>query len=490
MYASLIQHRWKEFIRKGVFRENWGVKILLAFVVLYFGGSFLLLGIYLPEILKEAVEEGKGLHALLGGFVLYYLLVDLVFRFFMQNLSVLSVQHYLTQAIAKKKIVHFLLQSSVFNFFNLIPLFVVLPWGLKVVYPEYGLLSLLAWYLGVALLLLCNHYLAIYLKRALAVQGKVVLLAALLLALVGWADYQGWLPLQEWSSAAVMHMTQAYWPTVPLLLLLMVFYQLNFRFLLRFTHLDKWQESKGAVSTEGFGFLENRGVLGTLMANELKLILRNKRPRAMLMLTGLFVFYGLIFYTQEEMSGSVLLVFVGILLSGIFLVNYGQFLGSWESAFFDGILTRSLSLKEHYLAKYYLLNLSAIILFTLSLPYAYFGWKILFINAACLLYNMGVNSQVILFTSTYNKKPIDLSRGAAFNYQGTGAAQFLIILPIMALPMLIYQGFKVFDLPHYGLVTLALLGILGLAFRRYLIKEVIRNFQEKKYKIAAGFRAR
>lgn len=488
MYASLIQHRWKEFLRKGVFRENWGVKILLTLVVLYFGGSFVLLGVYLPEILKSALAEGEGLHALFSGFVLYYLLADLIFRFFMQNLSVLSVQHYLTQPIAKKKVLHFLLQSSVFNFFNILPLFILLPWGFQVVLPEYGTLNLLAWLMGMLGLMLCNHYLAIYLKRALAVKGLVVLAAALVVVALAYADYQGWLPLQELSKAALLATTTQYWPLAIILALLLMVYRLNLHFLLRFTYLDQWQETSAAATAGRFSFLEERGVLGTLMANELKLILRNRRPRAMLMITGLFLFYGLIFYTQEEM-GSVLLVFVGILTSGIFLVNYGQFLGSWESAFFDGILTRSLSLKEHYLAKYYLLNISAILLFTLSLPYVYFGWEVIFINAACLLYNMGVNSQVILFTSTYNKKPIDLSRGAAFNYQGTGAAQFLIVLPIIALPMLVYQGFNVFGLHEWGLVTLALMGLLGLAFRRYLINEVVRNFQEKKYKIAAGYRA-
>src|SRR5690606_28990890 len=45
-----------------------------------------------------------------------------------------------------------------------------------------------------------------------------------------------------------------------------------------------------------FSFLRSLGLTGEWMNLELKLILRNKRPRTLLFLTALFLLYGLIFY--------------------------------------------------------------------------------------------------------------------------------------------------------------------------------------------------
>jgi hypothetical protein len=122
------------------------------------------------------------------------------------------------------------------------------------------------------------------------------------------------------------------------------------------------------------------------------------------------------------------------------------------------------------------------------LGYVYFTIDALWINTACFIYNVGVNSFVLLFASTYQKKKIDLSKGSAFNYQGTSATQFIIVLPLMILPILIFQAFNIFDKPYYGLGALVAAGLISLAFSKAWFNEIAKNFQEKKYKNAAGFR--
>jgi len=147
-------------------------------------------------------------------------------------------------------------------------------------------------------------------------------------------------------------------------------------------------------------------------------------------------------------------------------------------------------MEEFYRAKYYLMILSCIAMYLLTMPYVYFGVHAFYINTATFFYNIGINTAVLLFASTYNKKPIDLSKGSAFNYQGTGAAQFVIIIPLMLVPMLIFQAFNIFDLPYIGLGFLASMGIIGLLTHRIFIRATIKNFKEKKYISAAGYRAR
>ena len=504
MYLQLFRHRWTKTFRSTFFRQGWGVKILLGLAAIYFLALFGSLGIFMKEILEKSFEEADKLTPIFTGGILLYLLADLAMRFFLQDLNVISVQHYLSLPISKKKIIHFLLQGSVFNFFNLIPLFFIIPWAIRVIPAEYGTMHTIIWPIAALGVVLSNHFLAIYLKRVLAVKAQIFWIIVLLLGGLYALHFWGLIDLTEISKLLFLPMAQshflAWWPLV----LAFVVYQVNYRFLLGMTHLDRWQTKAKDASTLRFSFLENRGPLGMMIANELKLITRNRRTKTVVYMCFFFAFYGLIFYTQEIYAeGYAWLLFVGIFTTGIFMINYGQFLVSWESSYFDGILTRAYEMETYYRSKYYLLVVSSIFMFIITLPVVYFGItylgpenisanelivKVLWINTATFFYNMGINSAVLLFASTYNKKPIDLSKGSAFNYQGTGAAQWVIVIPLMVVPMLLFQAFNVFGAPDLGLGVLAGMGLIGLALHKLFIKQTIKNFKEKKYINAAGYR--
>lgn len=504
MYLQLFRQRWTKTFRSTFFRQGWGVKILLILVSLYFLATFGALGIFMKEILSEAYPDAEKLTPIFSGGILLYLMGDLAMRFFLQDLNVISVQHYLTLPISKRRVVNFLLQSSVFNFFNLLPLLAVVPWAIRVIPNEYGAVHTIIWPIAMISVILANHFLAIYLKRVLAVKAQIFWMITLAIGGIYALHFWEVIDLTVVSKAMYLPLAQshylAWWPLV----FTVVVYLVNYRFLLGMTHLDRWTAKSKEASSLRFAFLENRGPLGMMIANELKLITRNKRTKTVVYMIFFFAFYGLIFYTQEiYVEGYTWLLFVGIFTTGIFMINYGQFLVSWESSYFDGILTRAYAMEDYYKAKYYLLLFSCIVMFIITLPVMYFGIlylgpenmpadeliiKVFWINTATFIYNMGVNSAVLLYASTYNKKPIDLTRGSAFNYQGTGAAQWVIILPLMVVPMLLFQGFNVFNVPNIGLTVLAGMGAIGLATHSYFIKQTINNFKEKKYINAAGYR--
>ena len=489
MHLVLFRHQFRKLFRSSFFRQGWGVKILLLLVAIYFLGSFGFLGFFMKEILSETIEGAELLTPIFSRGVLYYFLADLAMRFFLQNLTVLSIPHYLTQPVSKKRVVHFLLQSSIFSFFNLLPLLFIVPWAFRVIPVEYGNVQAVLWLGGFIILILCNHFLAIYLKRVVAVKPAITIGFGVLVAALFLANSADFIDLGPASESLYTPMANSYFGIVVALGLLVLIYQLNFRFLLSMTHLDRWKVKAKEASSLKLSFLEDKGFIGMMIANEIKLILRNKRTKVVVYTAIFMALYGLFFYTQEEFSErDGMLVFVSVFMTGVFMINYGQFLVSWESSYFDGILTRAYSLEDYYRSKYYLMVFGVIIMFILTIPYVYFGMDALYRNIAAALYNVGVNTAVLIFASTYNKKPIDLSRGSAFNYQGTGAAQFVIVLPLIGLPMLVYMGFAVFDAQNYGLIALGALGVLGLMFQNYFIKQTVINFKEKKYINAAGYR--
>lgn len=492
MAASLIAHQWKKTVRSKYFSQGWGVKILLGFLIVYFGLSFLALGFLLPEIIREVNPEAELVTSVFSEYVLYYILVDLTMRFFLQDLNILTVQHYLLQPIRKNKVINFLLGTSIFNFFNLFPLFFIVPFAFRGVASELGLSFAVVWLISMLGVVLFDHFLAIYIKRIIAVKQIVFVAFAIAVATLLLGNSMGWFSLNSWSILMFGALGKTWFLPIPWLVMALI-YLVNFRFLKKMMYIDQWKKQKKEAATQDMSFLESRGAVGTMIANELKLVLRNKRTRGILIMTALFCFYGLFFYGTGDAlegvyQGMTWKVFAGIFITGIFLINYGQFLIGWEGAYFDGILTRAYPMASFFRAKFWLLAGSCLITYLLSLGYIYFTWDALWINTACFIYNIGVNSFVMLFAATYQKKKIDLSKGSAFNYQGTSAVQFIIVLPLLVIPILIFQGFNVFDRPYYGLTALATIGLISLAFNKYWFREIIKNFHEKKYRSATGFR--
>ena len=201
------------------------------------------------------------------------------------------------------------------------------------------------------------------------------------------------------------------------------------------------------------------------------------------------ILYGLVFYTMEDFGmNSAMLVLVGILMTGIFLMNFGQFIPAWDSAYYSMMMSQNIPLRKYLEAKAGLIAVSVVGMFLLSLPYVYFGWEALLINLGAALYNLGINIPVILFFGSMNKKRIDLTKSAIGNMQGTGAAQFLVGIPLFGAPMIIYSVLLFLVSFEVAIGTLALLGIAGFVFRKPILDTITAVYRRKKYEMIAGFK--
>jgi len=106
------------------------------------------------------------------------------------------------------------------------------------------------------------------------------------------------------------------------------------------------------------------------------------------------------------------------------------------------------------------------------------------------LWNIGVNTTLVLFFANRNYKRIDLSKGAAFNWEGVGGNQWILSIPLLLAPFVIYAPLA---LLHYANAGLALLAVVGLTFtltRNFWIKKLEADFHIKRYTIAEGFRTK
>lgn len=161
---------------------------------------------------------------------------------------------------------------------------------------------------------------------------------------------------------------------------------------------------------------------------------------------------------------------------------------SWESSYFDRILVSDITPYTYLKSKHVLLSLSGIAGYFIVLPFAFISYRIAFINAAFLLFNIGITYMIQLFFSTFNTSYIDLGKGQFMNYQGTGFTQFLVIIPIMGVPYLIYSLHELTGAVGYYFYTIAIIGTIGIIFNKTLLEMMVRLFVKRKYKMALGFR--
>ena len=236
-------------------------------------------------------------------------------------------------------------------------------------------------------------------------------------------------------------------------------------------------------------YLTSLGLTGDLVMLDMKLWWRHKRTRTILYMFPIFILYGFFFYPNPQYKeATTMFLFVGTFMTGGMTMNYLNYAFGYESNHFDGILTSRVDMDLYIKAKLSIGMLISTVCFILTIPYLFFNVEILLINFVTYLFNLGFISYVLIYMATYNKKRMDLSKGSSFNYQGVGAANWLVLLPAFLMPILIYLPFGLLGYRYAGFAVIGFIGIIGLLTRKYWVKTIERNFYRRKYIMADGFR--
>ena len=117
MIKQFITLEWKAFFRSSSFSSNLAIKIIMAFAAIYMIATFIGLGIGSYFILEKA---GLDPFLTINKFMIYYLVMDLLIRFFFQKMPSLTIRPFLNQNIKKNNIVHYTLNKTILSFFNVI----------------------------------------------------------------------------------------------------------------------------------------------------------------------------------------------------------------------------------------------------------------------------------------------------------------------------------------------------------------------------------
>lgn len=485
MFKYFIILQWKSFFRSASMGKSMAIKILMGFFALYLMASLVLLGAGLFFILKKTVPNVDPL-VTLNQYLLYWILAELFLRYFMQKLPVMDIKPFLSLPIKKSSITHYILVRSGVSVYNFLTLFFLVPFSVVLLIQGYPVLNVLTWSFAIMGIVLSINYLNFIINKS---NGAFIVLGVTLLALYALNYFQA-LPVNEFAGHLFYALYQKPWAVSIPIIIAVGSYLVNFDFLGKRIFLDASLSKRAELAvTSNLVWTKRFGEIAPFLQLDLKLIWRNKRTKMQVFISLAMILYGLVFYATGQFGPtSVLFVFVGIFMTGMFLSNFGQFIPAWDSEYYGMMMTQNIPLRKYLESKAGLISVSVVVMFLLSIPYLYFGWRALAINFACAVYNLGVNIPVILFFGSFNKKRIDLSKSALSNMQGTSATQFLVVIPLMVLPCLIYFVLKTFITFEWAIGALCFLGVVGYAFRKPLMDGITKAYGKKKYGMIAGFK--
>lgn len=484
MFAKFIYLEWKSFTRSASFASNLALKIVMGFLVLYFALVFLALGIGAFYILKEMKLDPL---VTINKFLIYYFVFNMIVRLLLQAIPVMNIRPLLTMPFKKSTIVHFALGKTMLSFFNIVNAFFFLPFCVVLIYEGYDILSVSLWGIALFALVYCNNFLNILLNNKDNFLGFFITITLILAG----CQYYKFFDITIYSYPFFEALFHTKWLFLLPILVMIGLYFWTYNYLKGDLYLDAGLTIKKDIAkTEHLTWLNQFGTLGTFLKNDIKLIRRNKRSKTTIGLSVMFLFYGLIFFNSNSHQPEVMKIFAGIFVSGGFLITFGQFVPSWDSAYYQLMMTQNIPYSGYLNSKWWLMVIGTIISTIVASFYLFFGLHVYLMIVVGAIYNIGVNSFLVLLGGAFTKTPIDLSsgKGAFGDKKAFNVKTILISLPQLVLPVLLYWVGTYLVNANFGLVLVAVVGIFGLALKNSAFVFIEKTYKKEKYATIAAYK--
>lgn len=454
--------------------------------------EFLFFGLFLDKMLLELGTYTLAID-IFNSILVFILLVDFVVKFFFKKNQSMQIAPYLTMPIKKNQLFDFLLRKEFTSIWNWYWMFLVIPFSFKAITPHYGLLMaflyiIFFYLLCISISLILNQVNILLNKNNWYYILPVAIVVLPFLLIFGLkidvGDY-----MQRFGEL-ILNFNLFAW-AVSLLIFGLLWW--SNRIQMRAEIYNELQGEKANMfgASINLSFLNNFGKMGTLINLDLKMISRSKRLRQQFfVIIFIAAYYVVMLYLRPHMFTHD--IFLGLFFT-MFLVGFvglvmGQYLFTSESSFFDGLMTRNVSLYTMLKGKY--LSYSAISLFlTLLLMIPAFQGKLDFLLLISIFfYVVGPIYFLIFQNAVYNKSYFDLFDSGAFNWKGTSSNMMVITMLTMFAPLIIVVIINAIFGYNIGCYFMLITGVLFTLGHEFWLKWTYKRFLNRKYKNMEGFR--
>jgi hypothetical protein len=497
LQQQLKQHQWKAFRRNPMFERNLAVRIFMYIMFGFLALEFLVFGFVFDKLLLNVGTYELAISTF-NAILPYLFAVDFLLKFFFKGNQSMQIAPYLTLPVKRNKLFNFLLQKEFTSFWNLYFMFVLLPFAFKAITPYYGFLSAILYILLFYLLSIANSLIVSMLNHLVKRNFLFYILAAIIVAFPFALYFLCKINLGEYTTQlGDMFLSYNILVYIGFIVLFAVLWIINRLQMREGLYRELQGEKIEKISSfSSLSFLDKFGAIGDFINLELKMILRSPRLKQQVFFTGGLVI-ALFFYMLYSPSGNIFLkgdgpfifYLYGIMTIGLMGIIMGQYIFIAESAFFDGLTTRKLSIFELLKSKY-ILYCSYSLLVTLLLLIPAFQGKIsAFLLISLFFYTIGPIYFLIFQNAVYNKTYFDLFDKGMMNWKGQSGNMIVITMITMFVPIIVML---ILNALYGETVTFWFMLITGLAFTltsKYWLTWTFNRFLKRKYKNMEGFRS-
>ena len=487
MYFTFLKLQWKSFVRGESVGTDVTAKVFKWFWIVYFTFIIPALGFLTYEVLKESFEI-EDPFLFINKQLIYAFVYLIVMRYFVQSIPVVSLKALLLTPILKTQIVRNALGKSVFSFFNLIVFLYLIPLTFVLISKEYDASQLIGWNLGIIAIVYVTNYLNFLLnnndKLLYSVGGGLVGIKLL--------EYYSIFDFSVYSQSFFYSFyANPIYSVLPWAFLGWLYFYV-FKYFKNGLYIDTGLKKKtDEAKMEDFSWLDRFGKTAVFLKNDIRLIKRSKRARSTVYMGIGILFYGFIFYFQEDLFGSWVTFFGSLFASGGFLFMFGSFVPSWDSQYYSLMMCQNIEYKEYIKSKWTLVVIGTIIsTFLACFIYSFLGTEAVFAVLAGGLYNIGANGYLTLWAGAYTKTPIDLdsSKMAFGGKKAINMKTVLISLPQMVLPIALFAIGNYFYSFSIGCLIVGATGVLGILLKEPVFNLIIKAYKSEKYSTLKAYK--
>jgi hypothetical protein len=485
MFIRIIDHSIKSLSRNLRLDANIFIRIISSLSIAYLYFAVFYLGLNFKSILilfRLRLDFIVGFNSIL---IYLFLLGMLLLYFFLRKISNTLIP-YLHLPINRSKIVSYILVFAPFNFFNFGIILFIFPFAVKYLLPVYGIQNLIYYIAGVLLILMSVTYFILIIRCLSYINSLFSIIPFGLVLLVFGLKTIFLISFETISNEFFKSLLNG--NTLLIIYLLLSLFGLlvvSYTFLLDAIYRINSENPSKNLKVSGLTFLFHNLSFYALL--EIKLISRNRRLKGFFIsaIGFLFLFYAILQKPQSSMYFSFIIF---IILSGIFGLIFSQYLFSWESSYFDFILSTKFDIIKYLKAKYIIYVFLGFLVFVFFLPLIIQKKIDLHLFCTALIFNSCVGYFVMFFVATYNCSRIDLNNNMLGNLQGWNGMQILSIFVIIFLPYFTLILLTAFTKVTVGLFTINILCLIFLLFQRKWFRIILNQLAKRKYINLAGYR--
>lgn len=487
MFVKFLRLEIKSFFRGTSVGINLAMKIfrfigILSIIGYCIGAAFLAF-FYVEK------EMGEDPLKIVSRFMIILWAADLILKYLMQQMSTQNIKPFLTLNISKRTLVNYMLIKTFLSPFSWMNSFFFVTFAVVCMFNGFGIVGMLSWLIALSLLFYLNNFINILFNN----RENIAIAVGILFAVIAGLGYYSIVPVLGYSEKFFYSFYDQ-----PYIVLLAVglfagLWYICFHHVKKEFYLDQGLEDKKTVGkTENIAFLNKYGSIGSFINNDIKMLRRNKMTKGILIGSFMFIFYGLLMFTSPIYKAPYMMMFMGLFVTGGFQFLFGQRVPSFDSSYYPLMMTLNVPYKEYIKAKWWLMNIVTAASIVVALFYAIISWETYFTFFAAGLYNIGVNSQFTLWSGAFNKTQIDLNSKEKVMGQKNSfnMKSILLLIPKLLLPMAVFGISKYFFGMTGGVISIAILGLIGFLFREKIFDIIVKQYKSEKYSTLDAFKSK